>query len=121
LAESEWLKTPQVPAGYVHSYQAYVCLFRPEEPVLKNAERLHRQRNELMIGLEEQGIATRQGTHAPALLGYYAEKYNLRPEQFPNAHLADRLSLALPLYVQMTDAEQAFVCQKLQEIIEKQP
>jgi len=68
-----------------------------------------------MICLEEKGIATRQGTHAPVIVGYYAEKYGLRPEQFPNAYLADRLSLTLPLYVQMTDAEQALVCENLRE------
>jgi dTDP-4-amino-4,6-dideoxygalactose transaminase len=45
--------------------------------------------------------------------GYYVEKYHLRPEQFPNAYMADRLSLTLPLYVQLTEAEQEFVCQNL--------
>ena len=67
--------TPGVPEGYVHGYQAYVCLFGPEEPTPKNVEMLHGRRNELMRRLEEQGIATRQGTHSPVLTGYYAEKY----------------------------------------------
>ena len=88
LAEVEWLEIPMVPEECIHGYQAYVCLFRPEEPTLSNAERLHRQRNELMMRLEAKGIATRQGTHAPVVLGYYAEKYGLRPEQFSNAYLA---------------------------------
>lgn len=117
LAGFDWLAIPVTPAGYVHSYQAYVCLFRPAEAKLGNVERLHQQRNALMMHLEAQGIATRQGTHAPAILGYYAEKYNLRPEQFPNAYLADRLSLALPLYPQMTEAEQELVCHSLQKAI----
>ena len=39
--------------------------------------------------------------------------YGLRPEQFSNAYLADRLSLALPLYVQMTEAEQNRVVAEL--------
>lgn len=115
LRSVEWLELPEVPNGYIHGYQAYVCLFRPQEPMLKNVDRLHRQRNDLMMRLEEKGIATRQGTHAPVIQGYYVEKYHLRPEQFPNAYLADRLSLTLPLYVQMTEAEQEFVCQNLRE------
>jgi dTDP-4-amino-4,6-dideoxygalactose transaminase len=78
-------------------------------------ERLSRWRNELMLRLEAKGIATRQGTHAPVIVGYYAQKYGLRPEQFPRAYLADRLSLTLPLYAQMTDAEQGLVCHSLQE------
>ncbi|MDH4136375.1 MAG: DegT/DnrJ/EryC1/StrS family aminotransferase [Anaerolineae bacterium] len=118
LAEVEGLATPVVPDGYVHGYQAYVCLFRPEEPTLDNVDQLHQQRNELMMRLEAKGIATRQGTHAPVILGYYAEKYGLRPEQFPNAYVADRLSLTLPLYAQMTDAEQDLVCQSLREALD---
>lgn len=116
LAGVDWLQVPRVPEGYEHGYQAYVCLFRPEAPTLDNAERLHTMRNELMTKMEERGIATRQGTHAPVIQGYYAEKYGLRPEQFEKAYLADRLSIALPLYAQMTDDEQAEVCQTLQEM-----
>jgi dTDP-4-amino-4,6-dideoxygalactose transaminase len=71
-----------------------------------------------MARLEEQGIATRQGTHAPIALGYYREKYQLRPEDFPDAFCADRLSLSLPVYPQMTDGEQAFVCERLREALD---
>ncbi|UCG08672.1 MAG: DegT/DnrJ/EryC1/StrS family aminotransferase [Desulfobacterales bacterium] len=115
LANVEWVETPVVADGYVHGYQAYVCLFRPEEPILGNVAHMNRKRNELMARLETKGIATRQGTHAPVIQGYYAEKYGLRPEQFPNAYLADRLSLTIPLYVQMTEAEQALVVSELQK------
>lgn len=115
LAGAEWIQTPQVPADYVHGYQAYVCMFRPEEPSLDNVERLNRRRNKLMARLESKGIATRQGTHAAALVPYYAEKYSLRPEMFPHAYIAELLTLALPLYPQMTEEEQALVCQNLLE------
>jgi dTDP-4-amino-4,6-dideoxygalactose transaminase len=115
LRSVEWLDLPEVPNGYIHGYQAYVCLFRAQEPTLKNVGRLHRQRNDLMMRLEEKEISTRQGTHAPVIQGYYVEKYKLRPEQFPDAYLVDKLSLTLPLYVQMTEAEQEFVCQNLRE------
>jgi perosamine synthetase len=115
LRAVEWLETPLVPEGYIHGYQAYVCLFCPTEPTIDNVEQLHQRRNKLMMRLEAKGIATRQGTHAPVILGYYAEKYGLHPAQFPRAYLADRLSLTLPLYVQMTEAEQAEVCRSLRE------
>ncbi len=113
LAGLDAFATPHVPDGYVHGYQAYVCLFRPEEPAPDNVERLHRARNDLMRELERAGIQTRQGTHAPILTAFYARKYGLRPEQFPNAHVADRLSLALPLYPQMTEDDQATVFTEL--------
>lgn len=106
LAGTRELATPVVPPGQVHGYQAYVCLFRPEEPTLASVERLHERRNRIMQRLEEQGIATRQGTHAAALTGYYSRKYSIARESFPHALLAEKLSFALPLYPQMTDAEQ---------------
>jgi perosamine synthetase len=37
----DWLRTPRVPPGDVHGYQAYVCLFAPEEPTLENVRDLH--------------------------------------------------------------------------------
>ncbi len=114
----EWLMLPQVPEGYIHGYQAYVCLLRPETLGVNRAELLYQKRNGLMRRLEEKGIATRQGTHAPVIQGYYVEKYGLSPEQFPNAYLADRLSLTLPLYAQMTISEQELVCQNLRKEFE---
>jgi perosamine synthetase len=114
LDEVDWLSTPYVPEGYVHGYQAYVCMFRPDELVMEGVERMHRARNDLMRELELAGIQTRQGTHAPVLTAYYAKRYGLAPEQFPHAYAADRLSLALPLYPQMTDEDQSTVVAELE-------
>ncbi|HWI17103.1 MAG TPA: DegT/DnrJ/EryC1/StrS family aminotransferase [Vicinamibacterales bacterium] len=113
LAEVPWLERPVVPPGYVHGYQAYVTLFRPETPSMKNLDALHERRNDVMASLEAKGIATRQGSHAPVLQGYFAKTYKLRPEQFPHACFAEKISLTLPLYPQMTEAEQAYVLSEL--------
>ena len=117
LADVEWLDTPAVPEGHRHGYQAYVCLFRPEQPNLNNVARLHEWRNEVMMLLEGKGISTRQGTHAPVIQGYYATKYDLQPEQFPNAYIADRLTLTLPLYPQLTEREQELVSTNLRKAV----
>jgi dTDP-4-amino-4,6-dideoxygalactose transaminase len=103
LADLEWLRTPAVPDGESHGWQAYVCLFAPEEPTVENAGALHERRNALMGTLEDEGIATRPGTHAPVETGFYRDRYGLRIGQFPAAHIAERLSLALPLFPGMTD------------------
>jgi perosamine synthetase len=118
LADLEWLARPVVPQGYTHGYQAYVCLFRPETPDWDSVERLHARRNAIMARLEAAGIATRQGTHAAAIQRFYVEKYGLDKHDFPNAYFADRLTLALPLYAQMTDEEQAEVCRQLRSAID---
>jgi dTDP-4-amino-4,6-dideoxygalactose transaminase len=112
------LRTPTVPTGYAHGYQAYVCLFAPEPPTLGNVEWLHERRNRVMHRLEEEGIATRQGTHAPVALGYYVQKYGLKPEQFHNAYIADRLTLTLPLFPQLTATEQELVCGRLSQLLD---
>jgi perosamine synthetase len=114
LSDVEWLRTPAVPAGYEHGYQAYVCLFAPEEPSLANLDRLHAQRNAVMARLEELGIATRQGTHAAALQGYYVDKYGYRQGDFPNAAIAEALTLTLPLFPQLTRSQQERVADELQ-------
>lgn len=118
LSEFDAISTPPVPDGLVHGYQAYVCLFGGDAASLATVDRLHDRRNDVMARLEEQGIATRQGTHAPVLLGYYASKYGLRAQDFPNAYLADRLSLTLPLYPQLTPSEQSLVCERLVEAVD---
>jgi dTDP-4-amino-4,6-dideoxygalactose transaminase len=90
LAGLEWLRLPRVPEGEAHGWQSYVCLYEGDG------------RDEVMAALEEQGIATRPGTHAPPELGVYGHA----PEEFPNAHAAARQSLALPLFAGLTDADQ---------------
>jgi perosamine synthetase len=119
LSRMDWLQTPAVPKGYQHGYQSYVCLFQPETPTLKNLARLHGQRNQLMLKLEELGISTRQGTHAPVLLGYYAKKYKLKAGRFPNAEIADRLTITLPLFPQMTTEQQETISSRLQQVYRK--
>ena len=69
--------------------------------VLKNLlwimwRRLRRQRNRAHDAVGGERNRNAPGYHAPVTLGYYAQKYGLRPEQFPKAYLADRLSLTLP-------------------------
>jgi perosamine synthetase len=66
-----------------------------------------------MADLEERGIATRQGTHSPVLTPLYSDRYGLRPEDFPNSVFADRLTIALPLFPQLTEEEQAEVISRL--------
>ena len=109
----KWLKKPFYNDDYFHGYQSYVCLFQPESVTLENIDKLGKMRNELMIKLQKKGISTRQGTHAVHTLGYYKKKYGINNEDYPNAMFAEKLSLALPLYPQMTDEEQNFVVNEL--------
>jgi len=105
LKDVDWLELPYRHKDFVHGYQSYVCLFRPEEPELSECGRLFDFRNAIMAALETNGIITRQGTHAPPHLHYYAEKYGIKPADYPNSFMAERLSLTLPLFAGMTEDE----------------
>jgi dTDP-4-amino-4,6-dideoxygalactose transaminase len=118
LGDVDWLSLPITPPGSVHGYQSYVCLFQPEEPSLGSVERLHARRNRLMAALEAEGIATRPGTHAAFMQGYYATKYAIPPSDLPGAFLADRLSLSLPMYAGMTDDELDYVARALRSAVD---
>jgi dTDP-4-amino-4,6-dideoxygalactose transaminase len=103
LADLDWLRLPAVPAGVTHGWQAFVCLYTPQEPTLANLDALHAGRDRLMAALEEEGVATRPGTHAPVLSSVYAERCGFTAASFPCAALAESLSLALPLYAGLDD------------------
>ncbi len=76
---------------------------------MKNVARFHDKRNEVMDALDKVGIATRPGTHCVHTLGFYKEKYGYKPGDYPNAYLAEQLTIALPLFAQMTRKQQKFV------------
>jgi dTDP-4-amino-4,6-dideoxygalactose transaminase len=101
-----WLRTPVVPQGYEHGYQAYVCLVTAEAPEWKNLEANGAFRDRVMIDLTQKGISTRPGTHAVHLQRWWVDRHGLELERFPAATMAHRQSIALPLYPQMERAEQ---------------
>ena len=131
---SEFLIPPYVPEGYKHGYQSYVCLFTGGEDiddivtvdsgsasdrrrVKEKIDQINIKRNLFMEKLEERGIATRQGTHAVHTLGYYKDKNNFSDEDFLMSYAADRLSIALPLYAEMTDEEFDYVIQNIRDAL----
>ncbi len=83
-----------------HTYQSYVIRLRAGG---------RDRRNSIMERLAEKNIQTRPGTHAVHRLGYYANKYGLRAEQFPNACCAEDTTITLPIFPGMTDEQQIFV------------
>lgn len=89
LKDLDWLTPPKVPAGYKHSYQAYVCLLNSGSA---------NDRDRLLAELHEAGIGSRAGTQAVHELGYYRKMYGLRPEDFPIASLLAARSFSLPLH-----------------------
>ncbi len=115
FATLPWLRTPAHVDGLEHGYQSYPCLFQPESITPESIPRINRARNAWMDQLQQVGISTRPATHAVHMLSFYREKYALTPEDFPQAYAANDCSISLPLFHGMTEAEQAFVIQQVQE------
>jgi dTDP-4-amino-4,6-dideoxygalactose transaminase len=102
LAPVAELQTPTDDPG--HTYQSYVTR-------LRNGDRA--KRNNIMERLAERKIQTRPGTHAVHRLGYYVQKYSLRPEQFPKACQAEDSTITLPIFPGMTETDQQQVVDTL--------
>ena len=113
------LARPQPPAGTVHSWQSYVALYHGGRGLgglsLADLPALEAARNELLMRLEDRGVTTRQGTHAPVRLACYRRAFHLPAEAFPNCHLAESLSMALPLLPGHPADDLAYVVGQLRE------
>jgi len=101
LGHLNWLHLPDTPVGYVHAWQAYATYVDPEKSPLA--------RNEIMEKLQNKGIATRPGTHAIHMLGYYRDRFGLEPNDLPGARDCDANTMAIPLHNRMTDDDFAYV------------
>lgn len=108
LADLEWLRTPQVPNWASHAWQSYVTYVDPEKAPLP--------RNEIMDRLKNLGVATRPGTHAVHMLGFYRKAYGTHPDQFPGARDSDAHSMAIPLHNRMDDDDYEYVVEALHSI-----
>ncbi|SMH41625.1 DegT/DnrJ/EryC1/StrS family aminotransferase [Azospirillum agricola] len=108
LADLPWLRLPAEPEEGRHAWQAFVVSVNPETAP--------HSRNAMMELLQEQGIATRPGTHAVHMLGHYRDRFGLRPDDFPGARDCDRHSMAIPLHNRMTHDDYTHVIDTLHSL-----
>lgn len=111
--------TPIEPNGFFHTYQSYVCMLNGEKLGFDSIKVGGEYRNILLQKLEDVGIATRQGTHAVHMLGYYRNRFGYVPEDYMNAYACDHLSITLPLYVGITEEDQEYIVSAIRETIDK--
>jgi dTDP-4-amino-4,6-dideoxygalactose transaminase len=110
---------PTEPEGYFHTYQSYVCMLDIDRIGSDSIEEGGGFRNILLQKLEDNGIATRQGTHAVHMLGYYKNRFGYVPEDYPNAYACDHLSITLPLYVGLTQEDQKHIINTIRKTIDE--
>jgi len=108
LKDISWLRTPHVPEGYRHGWQSFVTFVDESIAPMK--------RNDIMEVLQQQGIATRPGTHAVHMLNFYKDRYNIQEDDFPGAKLANNHSMAIPLHNRMVKEDYDYVIAALKAI-----
>lgn len=111
--------TPIEPEGWFHTYQSYVCMLDYRRLGLKSIAEGGMFRNVLLQRLEDVGVATRQGTHAVHMLGYYKKRFGYKPEDFMNAYACDHMSITLPLYIGMKDDDQGYVIDMIRKTLDE--
>lgn len=105
LQSVNWLRLPLVPAESDHGWQSFVTIVDESSAPMP--------RNKIMEQLQEKGISTRPGTHAVHMLNYYAKKYDFKPDDYPNARIANDCSMAIPLHNKMDAADFAYIVETL--------
>lgn len=108
LGDVAWLRMPIFPENGNHAWQAFVVYVDPGKAPMP--------RNDIMERLQAQGIATRPGTHAVHMLGYYSERFNIKPEDFPGALNCNDNTMAIPLHNRMSAEDYEYVVDALRAI-----
>jgi perosamine synthetase len=108
LSDVPWLSMPTFPANGTHAWQAFVTSVNPRTAP--------KPRNQIMSDLQARGIATRPGTHAVHMLGYYRARFGFAPDDYPASRDCDSDTMAIPLHNRMTEEDYAYVVRALHEI-----
>ena len=103
-----WLRMPERPCDGTHAWQAFVTYIDPATAPMS--------RNHLMERLQEAGISARPGTHAVHVLGYYAQRFGLKPTDYPGAMDCDRNTMAIPLHNRMSEDDHQHVVETLKDV-----
>lgn len=105
LAQIGWLIPPQEPPGCRHNYQSYMIRLLPDAPVSRDA---------LMQALLDRGISTRRG-----IMAIHREPPYRDPawdRKLVHTNTVTDQAIILPLFHQMTEAEQNHVIESIRAI-----
>lgn len=100
------IQLPATPADKVHTWQTFHVVLQPPLDRDKGIEYL-----------KSKGIGSNYGAQCMPAQTYYSKKYNSDcAKKFPNALLAWKQGLALPLYDKLMEEQVDFICTVLNEL-----
>lgn len=109
ISDIECIDLPQVTEKMSdHSWHLFPIILKPDAPVT---------RNRFIELMSERGIG--MSVHYKPLhrMTYYRERYQLKPENFPNAERIWKGNASLPIYPGLLDDELGYICSKVKEIL----
>jgi perosamine synthetase len=105
LSSLSWLVPPKEPADCCHNFQSYMVLLQRDAPIT---------RDQLMQELLNRGVSSRRGVMAIHRESRYrSEKWDVR---LPVTNLVTDATVILPLFCDMTDEEQDYVIECLEQL-----
>jgi perosamine synthetase len=108
LSRLPWLIIPYEPAECRHNYQSYMVRLHDDAPV---------SRDQLMQELLDRGVSSRRGIMAiHRELPYRDAKWDAL---LPVTNLVTDTTMILPLFHEMTDEEQDYVVECIEEVASK--
>ncbi|MBV5348716.1 DegT/DnrJ/EryC1/StrS family aminotransferase, partial [bacterium] len=100
---------PHAPSGDMHAWHLYVIRLTNDIPVT---------RDRFIELMAEKGVGCSVHFIPLHLHPYWRDRYNLKPEDFPNALKAYEGAVSLPLFTKMTNDDQQNVIDSVLEILE---
>lgn len=97
LSHLDWVVTPKVPSGFVHSWQSYVLRIVGKDSTKK--------RDSLMEWLESHGIASRPGTQAVHLLGYYRRVISAVGSELSGTEKCASTAISIPMHNRLSSSD----------------
>jgi dTDP-4-amino-4,6-dideoxygalactose transaminase len=91
-----------------HSWHLYPVILRPEAAL---------GRDQMIEKLAERGIGTSVHYRPLYRMKYYAERYNLSPESFPETEKIWAGTFSLPIYPSLTEAELDRICSAILSLL----
>lgn len=99
---------PKAPAGDTHAWHLYVIRLTDDAPV---------SRDRFIELMAEKGVGCSVHFIPLHFHPYWRDRYNLKPEDFPNALKAYERAVSLPLFTKMTEADLEKVVAAVRDIL----
>jgi dTDP-4-amino-4,6-dideoxygalactose transaminase len=99
---------PNAPTGDTHAWHLYVIRLTDDAPV---------SRDRFIELMAEKGVGCSVHFIPLHLHPYWRDRYNLKPDDFPNALKVYERAVSLPLFTKMTEDDQQKVINAVREIL----